>query len=73
VLAEAALRGTHDALALLGAQSHVAGAERHDEVVAQRALAIGDGLVDDVRLIRRSPFTRAASWLSGGSTRSAPS
>ena len=33
---------------LLGAQAQVAGTERHDEVLAQRPLAVGDGLVDDV-------------------------
>ena len=31
-----------------GAQADVPGAERHDEVVAKRPLAIVDGLIDDV-------------------------
>ena len=48
VAAEPTLRSTHDALRLLGAQAQEAGAERHDDVVAQRPLAIGDRLVDDV-------------------------
>lgn len=47
VLAEPALCGAHDAGGLGGTQAHVAGAERHHQVVAQRALAVGDGLVDD--------------------------
>ena len=46
--AEAALRGSNDSLRLLGPQSEVAGAERHDDIGAQRTLAVGDGLVDDV-------------------------
>ena len=33
---------------VVGAQAHVARAERHDEILAQRALAVADGLVDDV-------------------------
>ena len=47
VPAEAALRGAHDALRLFGPQAHVSGAERHHEVLADGALAIGDGLIDD--------------------------
>ena len=45
---EAALRRSDDALRLLGTQPEISGAERHDDVGAQRAFAICDGLVDDV-------------------------
>ena len=47
MLAEPALRGAHDARRFFGAQAHVAGTERHDEVFTKRPLAVGDGLVDD--------------------------
>ena len=46
--AEPALRRPHDALCLLGTQPQIAGAERHHDVLAQRTLAIGHRLVDDV-------------------------
>ena len=36
-------------------EAQVAGAERHHEVLAQRALAVGDGLVDDVATCGRRP------------------
>ena len=65
--AEAALRGTHDAQRLLGAQAQEAGAERHDDVLAQRTLAVGDRLVDHVGHPQVA-LHRAASGESAGST-----
>ncbi len=46
---EAALRVAHDARGLVAPQAQVARAEGDDEVLAQGALTIGDGLVDDQR------------------------
>ena len=49
VAAEAALSGANDAGCFLLAQAQITGAEPNNEVFSQRALAIGDGLVDDHR------------------------
>ena len=48
VAPEAAASGLHDAVGLGGAQAQVRQAERHDEVVLQRALPVGHRLGDDV-------------------------
>jgi hypothetical protein len=48
VAAEATARRADDARRVGGAQAQVARPERHRDVVAQRSLAVGHGLVDDV-------------------------